>query len=51
MLCLAPWFDFMIDEVIKGDRKIMELTHRNFTYEINGEDMVFEGEKMLVYKI
>ena len=51
MLCLAPWFDFMIDEVIKGDRKIMESTYKKYTYEINGEDMVFEGEKMLVYKI
>ena len=51
MLCLAPWFDFMIDEVIKGDRKIIESTYKNYTYEINGEDMVFEGEKMLVYKI
>jgi hypothetical protein len=51
MLCLAPWFDFMIDEVIKGDRKIMESTYKNYTYEINGEDTVFEGEKMLVYKI
>jgi hypothetical protein len=41
----------MIDEVIKGDRKIMESTYKTYTYEINGEDMVFEGEKMLVYKI
>ena len=51
MLCLAPWFDFMIDEIIKGDRKIIESTRRNYTYIINDEEMVFEGEKMLVYKV
>ena len=51
MLCLAPWFDFMIDEVIKNDSKIMNTTLRNYTYEINGKEMTFEGEKMLVYKI
>ena len=51
MLCLAPWFDFMIDEVIKGDRRIIESTYRTYTYMINDEEMTFEGEKMLVYKI
>jgi hypothetical protein len=51
MLCLAPWFDFMLDEVIKGDIKILETTQRNYTYIINDEEMIFEGEKMLVYKI
>ena len=51
MLCLAPWFDYMMDEVIKGDRKIIEATQRNYKYMINDEEIVFEGEKMLVYKI
>jgi hypothetical protein len=51
MLCLAPWFDFMLDEVIKGDRKILEAAQRNYNYIINDEEMVIEGEKMLVYKI
>lgn len=51
MLCLAPWFDYMMDEVIKGDRKIIEATQRNYKYMINDEEILFEGEKMLVYKI
>lgn len=51
MLCLAPWFDYMMDEVIKGDKKIIEATQRNYKYMINDEEIVFEGEKMLVYKI
>ena len=51
MICLAPWVDFMFDEVIKNDPKIMKKTQGTYTYEINGEDMEFEGSKMLIYKI
>ena len=51
MLCLSPWVDFTVDEVINGDQKIMSTTTRNYSYNINGKEMVFDGEKMLVYKI
>ena len=51
MLCLAPWIDFIIDEVIKNDPKIMNTTTKNYSYIINGEEKTFDGEKMLVYKI
>ena len=51
MLCLAPWIDFIIDEVIKNDPKIMNTTTKNYTYIINDEEKTFDGEKMLVYKI
>lgn len=51
MLCLAPWIDFIIDEVIKNDPKIMGTTTKNYTYIINDEEKTFDGEKMLVYKI
>ena len=51
MLCLSPWVDFMFDEVIKNDPKIIASTQRNYEYVINGRDMVFEGNKMLIYKI
>lgn len=51
MLCLAPWIDFIIDEVIKNDPKIMSTTTKNYTYIINDEEKTFDGEKMLVYKI
>lgn len=51
MLCMSPWVDFMFDEVIKGDRKIMETTKKNYTYVMNDKEMVFEGDKMLIYKI
>jgi hypothetical protein len=51
MICLAEWVDFVFDEIIKGDDKILSITRKDFTYEINGEDMTFEGEKMLIYKI
>ena len=51
MLCLAPWFDFMLDEVIKGDEKIIARTRRSYTYIINDEEMAIDGEKMLVYKV
>ena len=51
MLCLAPWVDFMFDEVIKNDRKIIESTQRNYKYVINDREMEFDGNKMLIYKI
>lgn len=51
MLCLAPWVDFMMDDVIKNDPKIMNKTYNNYTYNINGEDTQFDGNKMLIYKI
>jgi DNA polymerase elongation subunit (family B) len=51
MLCLAPWVDFMFDEVIKNDEKIINSTKLTYTYNINGRDMTFDGEKMLIYKI
>lgn len=51
MLCLAPWYDFMIDDVINGDKKILSIINKTYEYEINDEIMEFSGEKMLVYKI
>jgi hypothetical protein len=51
MLCLAPWFDFIMDEVIKNDDKIISDTKRNYTFIINDEETIIEGEKMLVYKV
>jgi hypothetical protein len=51
MLCLAPWFDFMIDEVIKNDEKIISETKKLHTFIINDEETVIDGEKLLVYKI
>ena len=51
MLCLAPWVDFMFDEVIKNDKKIIESTQRNYKYVINDREMEFDGNKMLIYKI
>jgi hypothetical protein len=41
----------MIDEVIKNDSKIMNDAKRKYTYIIHDEEMVFDGEKMLVYNI
>ena len=51
MICLAPWVDFMMDEIINNDPKIMNEASKNYTYNINGDDKTFEGDKMLVYKI
>lgn len=51
MLCMSPWVDFMFDEVIKGDRKILDTTLREYTYDMNGKSFTFDGEKMLIYKI
>lgn len=51
MICMAPWVDFMIDEVINNDEKIMSTTKRKYTYMINDQEMTFDGEKMLIYKI
>ena len=51
MICLAPWVDFMFDEVIKNDKKIINSTYNNYNYEINGRNMEFDGSKMLIYKI
>ena len=51
MLCLAPWVDFMFDEVIKNDEKIMNSTKLTYTYNIDDREMAFDGEKMLIYKI
>lgn len=51
MICLAPWVDFMFDEVIKNDSRIMNKTYNTYTYNINGDDVKFDGNKMLVYKI
>jgi hypothetical protein len=51
MICLAPWVDFMFDEVIKGDSKILNKAQGTYKYNIDGREMEFEGEKMLVYKV
>lgn len=51
MLCLSPWYDFVFDEIIRDDNKIIESTKKDYVYNINGKDMTFDGEKMLVYKI
>lgn len=51
MLCLAPWVDFIFDEIIKGDQKILSTTNKTYSYIINDEEVTFDGEKMLVYKI
>ena len=50
-LCLSPWYDFVIDEVIKDDKKIWETTKKDYIYNINGEDITFDGNKLLIYKI
>ena len=39
MICLAPWVDFMFDEVIKNDSKIMNKTIGDFKYEIDGREL------------
>ena len=51
MICLAPWVDFIFDEIIKNDDKIIASTYKNYNYEINGRNMEFDGSKMLIYKI
>ena len=51
MLCLAPWVDFMMDEVINNDSKILSIMGKTFIYNINGEDTTVEGDKMLIYKL
>lgn len=51
MICLAPWVDFMFDEVIKNDSKIMNKTIGDFKYEIDGRELTFDGSKMLIYKV
>lgn len=32
MLCLSPWIDFMLDEVIKGDKKILDKGSNELVY-------------------
>ena len=51
MACLSPWVDFMMDEVIKDDQKILNSMRRSYNYTINGKDITIEGEKLLIYKI
>ena len=34
MLCLAPWYDFVMDEVIRGDKKILSCDEKMLVYKI-----------------
>ena len=34
MLCLAPWYDFVLDEVICGDSKILQCDEKMLVYKI-----------------
>ena len=34
MLCLAPWYDFILDEIICGDSRILQCDEKMLVYKI-----------------
>ena len=34
MLCLAPWYEFVMDEIVKGDEKILQCDEKKLVYKI-----------------